>query len=287
MGKILSVSLFLYESMKLAKPPFQKQNILQHSLIKRSRKKMVFLLWIGVPFVLAILAVFFVAYGNFFTMREINISGERLLSESEVRIAVITEIERASFLARVLGPEHSVFWFFAKSHYSFSTPTELEFVSLNFDFWPRRVSIEVTERSVAHIICRPQENVCYGVTESGMIFAKIPEVRGALILRLEDNHSDIPIVLGAQYFGNQTFLPHVYEVSNILGKENIIPVILRVRDRQLYEWEAVLGNGPTLYFSGFFVPRNLVGVLNDIRRATSFENLTYIDFRVQDKIFYK
>jgi hypothetical protein len=120
-----------------------------------------------------------------------------------------------------------------------------------------------------------------------MIFARIPEVRGPLILRLEDNQSDFPVVLGAQYFGDQAFLPHVYETNAVLADAGIVPTLLRVRDKRLYEWEAVLGNGPTLYFSGFFVPQNISGVVRDIRNATSFENLSYIDFRVENKVFYK
>jgi hypothetical protein len=73
----------------------------------------------------------------------------------------------------------------------------------------------------------------------------------------------------------------------VLADAGIVPTLLRVRDKRLYEWEAVLGNGPTLYFSGFFVPQNISGVVRDIRNATSFENLSYIDFRVENKVFYK
>lgn len=273
--------------MTLNKAPFPKQNILQHTSARRPRKKRTFALWIIPPILLLVGFGFFVAQSDFFTMREISITGERLLSEEEIKKALVSEINTASFIARFLGPEHSVFWLFAKSEYFFSEPTELESISLNFDFWPRRASIEVTERSVAHIICRPTEGACYGVTESGMIFARIPEVRGPLILRLEDNQSDFPVVLGSQYFGDQAFLPHVYETSNVLADAGILPTLLRVRDKRLYEWEAVLGNGPTLYFSGFFVPQNLAGVVEDIRNATSFENLSYIDFRVENKVFYK
>ncbi len=275
--------------MNSAEPKYlPKKNVLQYApRARKSRniKKIVLIASASVIVALVSLGVW-VMNARFFSVSDFSVSGERLLTADEVKAALVSRIAGESSLRKFLGENHIFFWIFARRDYAFSEPTELASVSLNPDFWSRKVSLTAVEREVAHIVCRPSEAACYGVTGEGIVFSRIPEVRGSLILRIEDEHP-APVVFGTAYFGDSGFLPNVYRTKEVLDRAGLTPAVIRVRDRALYEWEAVFPEGPVIYFSGFFVPKDLAEILRDIRSRESWNALSYVDFRVENKVFYR
>lgn len=264
-----------------------KRNVLQYSSPRKKRNLKKILLISGGSVLLILIALgIFVVRGDFFQVREISVSGARLLGSDAARAAVAGRIAENSALAAFLKEQHILFWALSDRSYEFSNPTELESISVNVDFWERRIAIAAKERDVVHIVCRPAESACYGVTGEGIVFSRIPEVRGSLILRLEDMNPS-PIVFGGSYFGDNSFLPNVYRTKEILDAADLTPSVMRVKDRGLYEWEALLPDGPTLYFSGFFVPADLPNIIAEIKKETDWSSLSYVDFRVEHKVFYR
>lgn len=264
-----------------------KRNVLQYSSPRKKRNLKRILLISGGSLLLFLVALgIFVVRGVFFQVKDISVSGARLLGSDVALQAVVGRIAENSALAAFLGERHILFWALSDRSYGFSNPTELESVSVNVDFWERRVGILAKERDVVHIVCRPAESACYGITGEGIVFSRIPEVRGSLILRIEDTNP-APIVFGGSYFGDNSFLPNVYRTKEILDTADLTPSVMRVKDRSLYEWEAALPDGPTLYFSGFFVPADLSNIIAEIKKETEWGSLSYVDFRVEHKVFYR
>lgn len=265
-----------------------EKNVLQYSPKKRKKKNTFKVVYISAIILVVLLGgcIFFIFKSQFFRVSKISVSGNRLLGSEEVVSALSSKIAENSFFVSLLPHENILFWVFADSDYVFSYPPELEGVNLNVNFSDKKVYINVLEFNVKHIICKSKENVCYGLTEEGIVFSKIPEVKGSLILKIEDE-SEEPVILGSPYFENLNFIKNISETNLILERSDLKPFLIRVRSISLNEWEAVFKGDFLMYFSGDFIPQNLPLVLSELKVDDNISMFEYVDFRVKDKVFYK
>lgn len=274
--------------IKKQKSYFPGRNILSYSVPKQKPKNRLrfFLIFLFIVLILISVAIYAVFHADFLKVGEISVEGNRLLESNTVTDAVAEAIANNSRIASILGRNHIWFWVFTPKKLLFSSPTELKSVSIRSGFLNSRVIISVEERSVVHIVCKKEEKACYGITGDGLVFAQIPEVKGSLILQIEDISSGT-IAVGDKYFENEAFLKRVNETTVILESHGFVPALIRVGDHALYEWEAIFPSGVAMYFSGMFVPKNLPLILDELRKNGDITKYRYIDFRVEDKVFYQ
>ncbi len=265
-----------------------ERNVLSYRPVKRKPKnrRALFFTIVFLVFVFLSSAIYAILKADFFKVTSLDVSGNRLLSRETVIDAAASAVTRGNRLAPLLGADHIWFWSLAPRELSLLNPPELQSVSVRSDFWKRSVLLSAAERNITHIVCKTSEGACYGVAEDGVVFARIPEVRGGLILKIEDESAE-PVEIGKPYFQNQSFLGRIYETRMILESKGFVPSAIRVRERALDEWEAEFSSGLMMYFSGAFVPKNLGPVLDEIRKNGDISRFQYIDFRMEDKVFYQ
>jgi len=233
-----------------------------------------------------IAAVWFVVYGEFWKVKNITVLGIKLADEASVISAGSAYIHSHGFPFNVLGQDNILFWI-AAGKIRLDTVTEVSDASIKTKFDSRTVQITVNERSLKAAACSSSElSECYALDENGKVFARIPWIEGSIIPRFERESGEV-VAEGARYFRNPEYFKNVLGTIKIMSSHGFTPANIIIREDNLEEWEASLDSGVIFYFSLNFIPDDFNDVLGSISRRIDTSNLSYFDFRVQNRVYYK
>lgn len=273
---------------KKKKSYLPKNNVLQYTPVRAKKKHFLrtTLIVFGVFFVFLGASVSFIFFSNYFKVANIFVEGNRLTDTDTVIRLAENAIKTNSHFAALFGSQNILFWVFTSREQNFSAGSEISRIIITVDFQKKLIFLHSDERTVSYIICRPDEMVCYGVTEAGIVFSQIPRVEGGLMFKIDDE-TNVPVVLGERYFGNPSFLDVVYKTTQLFLKLDMRPIRIVIRDHALYDWDAIFAHGPVFHFSGTFVPHELPLVIESIKKQASLNSLEYVDFRAENKVYYR
>ncbi len=229
-------------------------------------------------------ASYLVLYGDFFKVKSFEVTGSRSIDQDKFLSSLKNEMLSASLWRAVLGPDNILFWEFGGEPKSLPGSPIVSVASVDVNLSARKIAIEVKEREIEGIICRAAD--CYGFDESGIVFAKTPNIQGYLILKIDDENSK-SFVLGSSIFPNDAWRENLFKTLAVFKENNIAVSSVTVRNYSLEEWEAETASGLRFLFSLGFVPENLGGILKNLDEEFDFGKLAYFDFRVENRIYYK
>lgn len=257
-------------------------------VFKTRKKSRVLWWWVGGSafFIAAFIGIaYMVLYSGLFTVKQFSVSGETSLSPDTI-IAKLSEVKLSDALHAWLGPQNVLFWFLGdQAAGNTRTLPGLATISLATNIFKRDVMIRVESRELSGVWC-VMEHECYGFDTDGVLFTRVPDASGALILKIDDtNHR--PVVLGANPLPRSEWLANILSAVGSMKRSMLAVRAIRIRDSSLEEWEAELSSGTLLYFSLHFTPSNLDRVFASIGEKVSLNRVAYLDFRVPNKIYYK
>lgn len=263
-----------------------------NELLPRRKKKSVrlgFILWSGLFFILGVGlvgAAYFVLYSDFFKVKNFDVRGANLISKEKVISSLYTQAVGSSKISSFLGPDNILFWKFGKAAdiAPEALPTLIG-VSIKTKFGDRSVIVEAVDRQAIGVWC-VQDESCYVFDEEGIIFGQAPEVQGTLILKIIDEN-DRNIVLGEQFFNKPEWVGIFFETINVIRKQNLAIASIVIKDLNLREWQVQTEAGPVFLFGLDFLPENFEGIVKNLDSRFEFNKVTYFDFRVQNRIYYK
>jgi len=260
--------------------PFQKK--------KKRAVRLRFLLWPGVGLLLGTALIgfaYFVLYADFLKVESFEVNGSRLVSDDVLFASLNTEMIGDSRLRSLLGSDNILFWEFGKKPEFLSSLPALREISVETNLGERKVIIDVHERELFGIWCVLEDD-CYGFDQQGIIFARVPEVQGVLILKIKDIN-DHPVILGNPIFSDPVRIESIFQTLRTLDNYDFIVSSVEIRDLALEEWHAEVVSGPVFFFSLNFVPDNLEGIIKNLDKRFEFSKVTYFDFRVPNRIYYQ
>ena len=155
---------------------------------------------------------------------------------------------------------------------------------LSVNFKERKVLIEVKERRLAGILCL-NENKCYGFDKDGVLFKENLDAEGTLILKINDEN-ERKIILGQSVLADQEF-KNLMRAVGILKDKKFPLIEAQIKPNILREWVAIAPSDFKIYFSMDFVPDNFDIVYENMAKRIDFNDITYIDFRIPNRIYYK
>lgn len=128
---------------------------------------------------------------------------------------------------------------------------------------------------------------CWWFDESGIVFAKAPTVEGNLLFRVDD-YTGRALAPGDAVL-EERFISNVFRIFAFLNQFDFQVRSLRLDDLALQEisTEAVNSSTPKIYFSLRFDPEPDLKPLQDLAASSTFNNIQYIDLRVENRIYYK
>lgn len=151
------------------------------------------------------------------------------------------------------------------------------------------LSIVVHERKRTGLWCFPAQSKCLYFDDAGIAFAEIPPSTGSLFIPVQDFRNRT-VALG-QLVESDTWRDSIGEVKKLLQFGNIPVSRVEIPADSFDEFHVVSQEGWSIYFRNdtdvSLQVNNLIQFLKEKISSETRKKLTYIDLRIEDRIYYK
>ena len=223
----------------------------------------------------------------FFYVEKITVLGNKDIKEEEVIGLVRNEILQSSFLINFLGFENFLAWPKEIGNDSLVSLPTLGNLQVKKNYGERSIVLTVTEREPFGVWCfkknPPPE--CFWFDREGVIFKRFFEVQGNLIKSINDYYNQDPR-LGSRILPKE-FIPNLISIFEVIDRSSFSVKEIRLEDLGLQEIEVETNEGPKIYFSLRFPAENTLAVLESLLKKIGFKKLEYLDFRVENRAYYR
>lgn len=256
---------------------------------RKRRKRNFFWICIGCVvglFFLILGPAFLLTSSDWFSVKNIEVEGARFVAEDQIISSLKIDGVRDSLFRAYIGSGNIFFWLFKDTPITLNTHPVIRSIKIRTSIIKKSVSVKIEERKIEGIVCNEKNDSCFGFDSSGFVFIRVPNVDGSLIFKIEDR-SARPIVLGGSYMRNPEWMKNVTDTLSVLKKHRFYPTKVVINNQDLEEWRAVFPSGFQFYFSLRFIPENIDAILSDILEKVKIDSVSYFDFRVPNRIYYK
>lgn len=279
---------------------------------RRRRRITVTLILLGIVF-LSIGSVWFFARSPLLHASSIRVevvSGEKRIGTlprdisgelKEIINDIKTDIEKKGFLGKFLGDLHYFNWSREISSDTVTRIPSIKSAVIVKNYRNDEIIVRVIKRDPFGIWCvssaraqdGPPENsgeslgqaACYWFDDEGVMFEPAPNSRGNLIFVVHDE-SGRALGRGSRILKDDA-LKNFYAVLDILRNLNVSIKDIRMPLEELYELHVLTRGAPDLLFSLKFPPENGTEIIRELQSRGDFATLTYIDLRVENRVYYK
>ncbi len=229
----------------------------------------------------------FITHSRFFQVREVEVSGNQKTETQQILAFMHGEALKGAWWKEYLGFSNLLVWPDVVPADDLVSLPMLKQVKISKDWWSRKVKVAVEERKVFGVWCKDSEDTrCFWFDEDGTLIASSPQVSGSLILMVRDASTD-ELGTGSRILPAGG-IPNAFSIFRVLADSGLNVREIRLEDRNLAEIKAYLADGPILYFSLRFPADNASAVLRSLgTNSAQFSGIQYIDFRVENRAYYK
>lgn len=129
------------------------------------------------------------------------------------------------------------------------------------------------------------ETDCYWFDSRGVVYDKALAVEGSLIPDLDD-YSGRDIAFGKTVVPEE-FVQNLFSIFNVLYESRVGVREVALKNLELQEVEVSTYDGPTIYFSLRFPASSTIAVLSSLMKTPEFKTYQYVDFRVENRAYYR
>jgi hypothetical protein len=162
-------------------------------------------------------------------------------------------------------------------------------VKIAKDYREHRITVKVKEKKFFGIWCSEKTSPpqCAWFDEGGVVIGRAPDVLGNLIIRVGDYSSDLK-KSGDKILPSH-FLPNLFSIFYVLEKSGLGIEEIRIDNLDLQELLVRTREGPELYFSLRLPANATLAVINSLRQSKreNFNSFEYVDFRVENRAYYR
>lgn len=238
---------------------------------------------LAVFFLLIIGAGYLVVYSPLFHITRINADGTQINANDLIE-NLKEFLKSQSKIAGFLSSENILIWKQEKISEFLKNYPQIAELNIEKDYFERTIKIDIKEREKYGIWCQSAVSNCFWFDKKGIIFAEAPMVEGALINKVEDlTGRDLKI---GDTIIEQRFLDNLLKIFAVLDETNLGKGFLNLENLSLQE---IIFESPDrfkIYFSLRFDPAFSVAGIKSLRE-TGLEKMNYIDFRVENRVYYK
>jgi cell division septal protein FtsQ len=222
-----------------------------------------------------------------FRARNIVVEGNNVVSKDAV-VALLQSaaLREHGFWNSMLGISNMLAWPSAMNERDVIFIPELAAISIDKSYFSHTVTAKVTERKPIAIWCfMTGSKQCYWFDDSGVIFERSFDTQGSSLFSIHD-YSQKRSGLGGKILAEQ-FVKNFLSVASVIKQSGVDVEEVALKDIELEEIVVKTYDGPTLYFSLRFPAANDLPVLQSLMADRGFGKLNYIDFRVENRAYYK
>jgi len=272
---------------------------------KRRRRRFYFVLIFVLVVVYAVflLTSWTILKSPFFHIEKITVSGNETVSNDEIFSLLWSRIfEGAKPIKALLGFYNILIWPKNLSRNDLVFLPTIKNLEIEKNYKDRSLIVKITERKQRGIWCfeaqnyaehietsaedSPRESAsCWWFDDEGVIFKRSLVAEGSLIMAVKDYSQKgkglNSLVLPQEFMSNLLSIFKVLKASDLSIKE------IKLNDIALQEVEVETYDGPKLLFSLRFSASNALPVIQDFYAKAGFRKLQYLDFRVENRAYYK
>ena len=286
---------------------------------KRRKYSLIFSILVGL-YLIILIAGLFLFHSPFFHLKQFEVVGnERVSTEN-----IISLLQARAFeggwrpLQALLGLRSMLIWPEALSEADLVFMPALKSVTLEKSYGSRTIVVRVEERKPYGIWClrqaqtnadntqtdadNSQNNLerqrtsalsqresasdsCRWFDKEGVLFERAMAAQGGIIMTVHD-YSQMKLPLQGKILPD-SFISNMFSIFTVLEASDIDRKEIVLDELALEEVNVTTYNGPELYFSLRFPADNDLAAIKDLMAKPGFGKLKYLDFRVENRVYYK
>jgi len=265
-----------------------------HERRAQRKKRWRALLFLIMGYVLVLGLAWLILDSPVFALKEVATTGNAKTPTDQIYSAVLASTGRNSGVKYFLGTSNILFWpaDFPEGNAVFLPAVGN--VKIDKNYLQRKISVQITERKPYGIWCLGSSDEktggddgtsCYWFDRQGVIFERSFAAEGNLIQTISDA-SGRRLGLSSRILPDNLTEPMLLILETIKNSEINVREI-KLKDLNLQEVEVTSNGGPALYFSLRFSSDRLADAINALRQKVNFDKLEYVDFRVENRVYYK
>lgn len=291
-----------------------------YSSERRKRRRIILVSAFLVAYALLIVASWVVIYSPLFKVKSVEVMGNRNVSSDDIITLATAKIIGDSLWKRVFGMRNILVWPSGFSSENLRFLPQLKSLSIEKSYRQRKIKIIVQERELFGVWClretltntddtqtsnteiiprqsalSPREPACWWFDSDGTIFKKAIDMEGSIVVVVDD-YSQKNIGLGSKILPDE-FLQNIFSIFRVVSESDIAIKEIRLDDINSQEIEVDTYNsssagvsiqaGPKVYFSLRFSAANTSSIIKSLKDKSLFGGLQYVDFRVENRVYYK
>jgi cell division septal protein FtsQ len=228
-----------------------------------------------------ILILYLIIYSPVFKINDVQIINNENISSEDVLNFIKINIFNNSYFKKILGFQNILIWpNFLENNYN--TLAQIKNISIEKDYFKKNILVKIEERKPIGLWCVNTESKCFEFDDNGYLFNKTFFSEGGTTLKIFDFTSR-KLSIGAFVLEKRLF-DNLNLILKVLEKNNLNIEEIDLKNLETEEIAVKLFNGPYIYFSLNFPPPDLESIINKIN---NFNNLKYLDLRVENRVYYK
>ena len=272
---------------------------------------MVIMTIIGILLLLLVIAAaLFIRRSRMFVVQTIAVSGVPDVVGVQLEHDFEDFSRAHSLRFRILGADNMLAWD-TDTRAFLATQLQLQALSIQKNYTQRSITIIVEGREKFGIWCAYTEQgdqisniqpnvlatttasfeapvtspLCYWFDHAGLLFAPAPHVESELFNRVYDS-TGRTLGIGDHILSDRLFV-NLSAIFSLLDRAQINTKTIYLRDLGLEEVEVDSVSDPRLYFSLQFSPDFTMPVIRSLRQSNVWGRATYVDFRVENRAYYR
>ena len=252
---------------------------------RRRRFYFVIVIVVAIVYFVVIAAGWLFLRTPIFSVKSVEIVGNQDIEEGEILSVILSRVIRGSYWRALLGINNILIWPERLSEEDLIFLPKAQSVELEKDYEGRSVIVKVVEREPYGIWCLTSPLECWWFDDEGVIFKRGIFAQGSLIVTVSD-YSQQMFGLRSKILPEE-FIPSALSVFDVLRKSGLGIKEIRLNDLKLEELEVLTFDGPRILFSLRFSAKNTLEVIKQLSAKSGFKDLEYVDFRVENRVYYK
>lgn len=224
------------------------------------------------------------------------ITGNQVVASSDIMALLQSDAAaHRTFWSSLLGMRNLLIWPNAIATSEAASIPEVASISLEKDYGNHTLVASVTERKPLAIWCEMPPNdasgnpsgneSCFWFDDTGTLFARAFDTAGPEIYAVHD-YSGTGLSINGKILPD-AFVGNMVSILDALRQSGIVVKEIALNNLALQEIDVTTYNGPTLYFSLRFSALEDLPVLQDFMAKPNFDSLQYVDFRTENRAYYK
>lgn len=252
---------------------------------RRKRRLFLISLYAGLALCLIIAAIAWVfLHSPLVRVDQVVISGNNAVAEQDIRDLLEAKIIGGSFLHALTGFNNMLVWPKELNASETAMFPAIASLTITTSIFTHKVSVAVTERTPVGVWC--SGNDCWWFDGNGIIFKRAVEGEGSFVMTVYDA-SNRALGLNLKILPDQ-FIRGALSIITVLESGSVKAKHIDLTDLTLHELDVETYEGPKLYFSlDFPAGSGVAEALANLRAKPGFNKLAYVDFRVENKVYYK